>query len=215
MKETKEVDGKDMLFTTSDRHFVIVRPKAFVHSSGTTWASEKVRLWQEEPDTFEVAEGSLPISSRVRSYAAKVRDIVGLYKDMSVEKDYERVTSNPSCPYSAYEIERLEHVLQNLSDSTTYKAFAGMFQKFFKDVTSSLCSNMLKFNMVYTSEADSPATYEIVHQIHENVIKLKDEAMKLREKLENGEERGDSFDKIMQNCSRVITTIDSFNFPKV
>ncbi len=90
-----------------------------------------------------------------------------------------------------------------------------MFQKFFKDVTSSLCSNMLKFNMFYTSEADSPATYEIVNQIHENVINLEDEAMKLKEKLENGEERGDSFDKIMQNCSRVITTIDSFNFPKV
>ncbi len=53
------------------------------------------------------------MSSRVRSYAAKVRDIVWLYKDMSVEKDYERLTTNPLCPYSAYEIERLEHLLQN------------------------------------------------------------------------------------------------------
>ena len=132
-KETKEVDGKDMLFTTSDRHFVIVRPKAFVDSSGTTWASEKVRLRQEEPDTFEVVEGSLSISSRVISYASKVRDTVFLYNDMSVERDYERVTNNPSCPYSAYEIERLEHLLQNLSGSKTYKAIAGkiMFQKCF------------------------------------------------------------------------------------
>jgi hypothetical protein len=52
---------------------------------------------------------------------------------MSVERDYERVTTNPSCPYSAYEIERLEHLLQNLSGSKTYKAIAGkiMFLKCF------------------------------------------------------------------------------------
>jgi hypothetical protein len=77
-------------------------------------------------------EGSLSISSRVRSYASKVRDTVFLY-NMSVERDYERVTTNPSCPYSAYEIERLEHLLQNLSGSKTYKAIAGkiMFLKCF------------------------------------------------------------------------------------
>lgn len=122
-----------MLFTTFDSHFVIVRPKAFVDSSGTTWASEKVRLRQEEPDTFEVVEGSLSISSRVRSYTSKVRDTVFLYSDMSVERDYERVTTNTSCPYSVYEIERLEHLLQNLSGSKTYKAIAGkiMFLKCF------------------------------------------------------------------------------------
>jgi hypothetical protein len=39
--------------------------------------------------------------------------------------------------------------------------------------------------------------------------------MKLKEKLENGEETSASFHKIIENCGRVIATIDSFNFPKV
>jgi hypothetical protein len=47
------------------------------------------------------------------------------------------------------------------------------------------------------------------------VINLEEEAMKLKEKLENSEERRASFDKIMQSCNGEITTIDSFNFPKV
>ena len=40
-KEAAMTDkGEEKLITTDDNHFVFVRPKAIVDSSGTTWASE-------------------------------------------------------------------------------------------------------------------------------------------------------------------------------
>ena len=38
-KEGVDVNGQEKLISTSDEHFVFVRSKKFVHSSGTTWAN--------------------------------------------------------------------------------------------------------------------------------------------------------------------------------
>ncbi|CAB4042502.1 Transient receptor potential cation channel subfamily A member 1 [Paramuricea clavata] len=47
-------EGEEKLVTEEDSHFVFVRPKAIVGSSGSTWASETIRLRQRHPDLFEV-----------------------------------------------------------------------------------------------------------------------------------------------------------------
>ena len=47
---------KEKLITNEDSHFVFVGPKAIVGSSGSTWASETVRLRQRNPDNFEIAD---------------------------------------------------------------------------------------------------------------------------------------------------------------
>ena len=47
---------KEKLITNEDSHFVFVRPKAIVVSSGSTWASETVWLRQRSPDNFEIAD---------------------------------------------------------------------------------------------------------------------------------------------------------------
>ena len=39
-KEGVDVNGQEKLISTSDENFVFVRPKKFVHFSGTTWANE-------------------------------------------------------------------------------------------------------------------------------------------------------------------------------
>ena len=38
-KEGVDVNGQEKMISTSDEHFVFVRPKKFVHFSGTTWAN--------------------------------------------------------------------------------------------------------------------------------------------------------------------------------
>ena len=53
-KHTEEIDGKDTLVTSTDNHLVTIRPKAYVDSSGTTWASEIAEYRVQYPQLFEV-----------------------------------------------------------------------------------------------------------------------------------------------------------------
>ena len=41
------------MIADSDTHFVVVRPKAIIDASASTWASKIVRLSMENPDVFE------------------------------------------------------------------------------------------------------------------------------------------------------------------
>ena len=57
-REGSIIDGKEVLISEGDRHTVFVRPKFYVDSSGTTWASETVELCYLLPDEFEVSTGN-------------------------------------------------------------------------------------------------------------------------------------------------------------
>lgn len=50
-------DESQKLITKSETHVVVVRPKAYTSSSGTTWANETHRLRCEYPDDHEVKPG--------------------------------------------------------------------------------------------------------------------------------------------------------------
>ena len=39
-KEGIDVSGEEKLVSSADKHFVFIRPKHVVNSSGTTWANE-------------------------------------------------------------------------------------------------------------------------------------------------------------------------------
>ena len=76
--------GEEKLITTDDNHFVFVRPKAIVDSSGTTWASETVRLRQRNPDLFEFEEtGQVEYSKPFRQACAIAENACFLYNDMT------------------------------------------------------------------------------------------------------------------------------------
>ena len=49
-----EEKNEEKLVTKDDSHFLFMRPKAIIESSGTTWASETIRLRQRHPDLFDV-----------------------------------------------------------------------------------------------------------------------------------------------------------------
>ena len=46
-------DDEKTLETDEDHHFVYVRPKAIIGSSGSVWASETVDLRHRSPDVFQ------------------------------------------------------------------------------------------------------------------------------------------------------------------
>lgn len=90
MNETEE-----KLITEDDRHYVFVRPKAIVGSSGTVWASETVRLRHEDPSAFEVDEptpGSPQYSLGFRKCCARLHDDLFLYYDMTESDDLDKLS---------------------------------------------------------------------------------------------------------------------------
>lgn len=111
-KEVISVDNKPTLAKTSDRHFVIVRPKAYVDSSGSSWASEIVKLRAIEPDVFEVPDSGENVSSKVRTYVSLIHDSVFQYYDMTEQEGFGKIKSEPTCPFQQYELKRV-NVLQD------------------------------------------------------------------------------------------------------
>ena len=70
-------EGEEQLLTIDDNNFVFIRLKAIIGSSGSTWASETVRLRQRHPDILRLerkvrltafsSESSAPYSSVLAS----------------------------------------------------------------------------------------------------------------------------------------------------
>ena len=89
---------------------MFIRLKAFVDSSGTTWANETEELRTKLPDKFEVANENDPkYSAEFRGTCARVHDDTKLFVEMTNADDLANVTSCkfPENPYCQYEKERL------------------------------------------------------------------------------------------------------------
>ena len=110
------------LITTDDNHFVFVRPKAIVDSSGTTWASETVRLRQRNPDLFEFEEtGQVEYSKPFRRACAIAENDCFLYNDMTEEDDLSKVTAEEECGHCKYECERLSHLRKEIESVYSFE----------------------------------------------------------------------------------------------
>ena len=67
---------------------VIVRPKYFLGSSGSVWASEFIRLRYEEPHKFDVSNGENSSDSKeFKSICIILNDALNLYLDSTEKSD--------------------------------------------------------------------------------------------------------------------------------
>ena len=107
--------NEEKLVTKDDSHFVFMRPKAIVESSGTTWASEKVRLRQRHPDLFEVQENCEAYSTEFRKACATIENACFLYDDMTETGDLSRAKAEQTCIYTEYECKRLQHLSMEIN----------------------------------------------------------------------------------------------------
>ncbi|XP_070570891.1 uncharacterized protein [Ptychodera flava] len=114
--------GNEILITNHDDHFVFVRPKAIVGSSGSVWASEFVHIRQEHPDVVEVDPdkyGSPRYSVTFRQTLATLHDALFQYVDMSVQSDMTRITQSKDCTHKQYEKERLDHLSKQVEKAVS------------------------------------------------------------------------------------------------
>ena len=107
-KSSTMSDTNEKLVTDDDNHFVFVRPKALVGSSGTVWASKTIRLRQRHPEMFEVADETKPLYSvGFRKTCSSIHCACFLYTDMTEDDDIVKATGRNSCEYTKYERVRL------------------------------------------------------------------------------------------------------------
>ena len=90
-----------------------MRPKAFVGSSASVWASETIQLRHRHPDIFEcpVKSDHPSYSSGFRTVCAEIHDAMFQYTDMTEPLDLRNAVTLPDC--LEYEVRRVKHA-QNL-----------------------------------------------------------------------------------------------------
>ena len=104
--------GEDQRFVhTEDQTVVIIRPKYFIGSSGSVWASDLLKIKWEVPQLFEQTVQSndehtsaLPVRKLCRR---RVIDILFYFKDCTLESDVLCMSNEPDCPFRQYEEEKL------------------------------------------------------------------------------------------------------------
>ena len=101
---------EEKLIMKDDNHFVFIRPKAITNSSGSTWASETIRLRQRHPDLFEIKDKIPGYSSQFRTLCSSLQCAFFLFEDMSEREDLCKATGARTCIYTTYECERLSHL---------------------------------------------------------------------------------------------------------
>ena len=88
-EERMDNGGETILTTKEDTHFVVIRPKAFVPSTGSVWASKAVMLRHRNSDVFEAKTiVSTAYSAEFRTLCARVNDFTFQYFECQNEKTW-------------------------------------------------------------------------------------------------------------------------------
>ena len=105
-KEIKEIDQKKETQITNDSCSVFFRPKYFLGSSGTVWASEFMSLRHKEPHQFEAVESNSHEGTQdFKTVTISLHDSLSYYIDSSEEEDLSNC--NKGEDYCNYQILRI------------------------------------------------------------------------------------------------------------
>ncbi|CAC5408371.1 unnamed protein product [Mytilus coruscus] len=108
-KNITNVNGEASIMLTKDQSVCVMRPKFYVGSSGSVWASEDRRLRVVKPDLYEVK--SCNFSSEFRIICHRVGDKIRHFIDQTEENDIKNVSNNKVCSHRNYEQERINSVI--------------------------------------------------------------------------------------------------------
>ena len=179
--------GGEKLVTKEDSHFVFVRRKAIVGSSGSTWASETIRLRQRNPDIFEVEASGENYSVQFRQSCALIHNACFLYQDMTDKDDFTKATGLKHCVYTCYENERLHNLNKELDSALS--------------VSESL-----------ESEAEQQV---FLHTVHTKVAYVKERLEECFQDAPSGDDFHQSIQDVTICCRDILTTIKDLQLPSV
>ena len=114
-KKITTIDGSDEIEIVEDACYVFVRPKYFVGSSGSVWASEFMGLKHEVPHKFEIySEIPCSVSTENRSIYLIVKDSLSFFIDSTEKEDTMNIKYDKTHNFKGYEIMRCSTVLKSI-----------------------------------------------------------------------------------------------------
>ena len=84
----------EKLIKNDDKSIVVVRPKFYIGSSGSVWASDLLRIRYEHTSVFEVKVSGNALSNPARRVVAFLRDSGYYFKDTTTYEDLKCLVSN-------------------------------------------------------------------------------------------------------------------------
>lgn len=110
--------GQQQLIKNTDQSIVTIRPKYYIGSNGSVWASDIMKIRGEVPDLFEVNNPQSMYSIHFKSLCAKVTDIIFHFKDSTTEDDILSVSgTTAACAFARYENNRLQKLKCNIESA--------------------------------------------------------------------------------------------------
>ena len=129
-----------------DQTLVMVRPKHYVGSSGSTWASDYLHLRWTLPQMFEKSSDMQLYSIQLRGFASRMHDILSYFTDVTNQEDLDCMTDNSACKFRSYEEVKLAWLEKQIifaenqfreeraPNTSTHESNA--VEKLFKDISS-------------------------------------------------------------------------------
>ena len=97
----------------------VTRPKAFIDSSGTTWANETVLLAHDHQEELDVPGTNKVLGVNTRNFMRACHDTLFQYKDMFERNDLSNINKEDTdCRHKQYELDRLNHLQHHLSKAS-------------------------------------------------------------------------------------------------
>ena len=109
----EEIENKNNLVNDNDQTIVIIRPKYYIGSSDSVWASDYLRICHEHLSLFQESRQSA-ISNTLNKFVCHIHDILFYFVEITMKEDVQSATTEPSCPFRKYEEEKLEWLLQQI-----------------------------------------------------------------------------------------------------
>jgi hypothetical protein len=114
---TKKVDDvSDKLVQDDDQSVVMVRPKYYVGSSGSVWASDYIKISHEYPHLYEVTSEDSQWAMSIKKLCVKVKDSVVYFEETSEKEDIERVQKKGGV-HKEYEVKRVKALIGGIDDA--------------------------------------------------------------------------------------------------
>ena len=117
----EEIESKNNLINDKDQTAVIIRPKYYIGSSGSVWASDDLKLCHEHPSLFQES-GLSPCSNNLNKYVVcHIHDILFYFGDLTMKEDVQNATTKPHCQHRQYEEEKLHWLVQQSQEAVLAK----------------------------------------------------------------------------------------------
>ena len=116
-QHNEKIEEKEELTSDQDQSIVIIRPKYYIGSCGSVWASNYMRLSHELPMLFqEASSGNNDYSTEFRKLVTFSHDVLFYFVDLTMKEDVICATPQTGYQHYCYEDEKLAWIKNQLDE---------------------------------------------------------------------------------------------------